>query len=907
MSEITRPIERDLIHLETDSGERCTHSPSSEGGWKIKRWLQWSVSLLIAAFCVYRIWVFRPIPLDDSPGALRPLLYRGYVRYVGLFSDPGRAFTAWSELCLAGLVTLALLALFNYAWRENLIRLPARLARPLSSPALFWVLLAFTLLFCRIPVLLRGELNPDESQFLVCANKLFYEPNFFHSVNTGTSGPFNIYPLMLPAVFGLSPDFASSRLIGLIAIFLSVFALYRALMLVGNERLARLAILPVAGTFALLRHGELVHNSSEHIPFLLVALAIYQGAKLIMDGSRHVTPSFFWIGFIASAAFFSKMQAVPIVVGIGVVPFAYLCSNGYGRRVWRCFSSGLVGLFVPILGIAVLCFLGRSFREFWKGYVWVNSIYASASNPDATLRAFLQYISNPVEVRIYLFTVFAIVVAYLMVKMRSSMSAAHTFMLELVGVSVAISATVVFPEVERTNLYAYTSILGMCAAPLYFLVLFRTRASREDPVRWFGLLAVVSVCAAMYSINKPHRPFLHYLLFLFIPFGAVIGYLFVRSSGTEECSPDPATSSKFAWLRLRERRLAFVGAALVLSLSCEAYLWDFQTPADFSAAPFLRPAEGYLIRYLTKPGSQIFVWGWDLQPFLGSGRVSSTPDIATAGVFQSYVGILPPRYAPTPATERLNDIFRRKMLRELQANPPALFIDAVGPASWFLREPEFWGFHLIPAIKQFVDQRYVHLIDLYGQRYFYRRDLAAKRDAEFNRVMPELACSPSAVLCSTRSITLPAELPATKIPAHAQIDIEFMPIQEQLGPATVFNSEKTPVSFQGLRLQHLEKDFYSLLIGVGDHWSTSKAFPAPQGKVAFVSIQLNGRTVTLKHNGQLIDEVHLSRPVANAGGPINVESWIGGVDPFSGKVQFVQILDLDKEPNRGARSTAAVQ
>jgi len=252
-------------------------------------------------------------------------------------------------------------------------------------------------------------------------------------------------------------------------------------------------------------------------------------------------------------------------------------------------------------------------------------------------------------------------------------------------------------------------------------------------------------------------------------------------------------------------------------------------------------------------------------------------------------------------------MFRRKLLEDLQSNPPALFIDAVGWTSWFVREPEFWGFHLIPSIKQFVDQRYVHLIDLYGQRYFYRRDLAAKREKDFNRAMPELACSPSAVLCSKRPITLPAELPATKIPGRAQIDIEFMPIHNELGPATVFNSEKTAFSFRGLRLQHAEKDRYFLLIGVGDHWLTSKEFSAPESKLAFVSMQLNGATISLKHNGELVDDLHLPAPFADAGGPINVESWIGGADPFSGKVQFVQIVDLDKGENRGGKLIAKVQ
>jgi len=65
--------------------------------------------------------------------------------------------------------------------------------------------------------------------------------------------------------------------------------------------------------------------------------------------------------------------------------------------------------------------------------------------------------------------------------------------------------------------------------------------------------------------------------------------------------------------------------------------------------------------------------------------------------------------------------------------------------------------------------------------------------------------------------------------------------------------------------------------------------------VALVSIELNGTTVTLTKNRALVDEVHLQRPFADGGGPVTIGSWIGGGDPFSGKVQFVQIVDLDKK------------
>jgi hypothetical protein len=531
---MSRPLEAD-IQLDIQPGDSFPDKQPARRPWGVSSLVRWSIYLLIAGFCLYRISVFRPIPLDDSTGALRPLLYRGLLGYLGLFANPGDAFLTWSQLCLAGLVTVALLAAINFAWSENLLRLPDRVAHLLSSRALFWSLLAFTLLLCRVPALLKGELNPDESQFLASAQKLFYDPNFFRSVDCGTSGPLNIFPLMLPAIVGLSPDLASSRLIAVIAVFLSIFFLYRALTIVGNERLARLAVLPVAGTFALFRQGELVHYSSEHIPFLLVSLSLYQGARVLTAAKRHVMPNFFWIGFLASAAYFTKMQAIPIILSIGAVSFAHVCSTGFGPKVWRSVWSGCVGVLVPILCVVVVCLQGGVLGDFWRTYVRANMNYANAVNPYANLLGFADYLSKLAEVHVYLFTVFAIVVAYLIAKRRRSTGEGHTYFVEMLVASVAISASVLLSSVEKSSVYAYLVILCICAAPVYFLVLWGQRSFQQDPVRWFGLLAFVSSAAALYSVYKPHRYFAHYLLFLYIPLSAVVGYLFIREHGSEEC------------------------------------------------------------------------------------------------------------------------------------------------------------------------------------------------------------------------------------------------------------------------------------------------------------------------------------------------------------------------------------
>ncbi|MFL6414501.1 MAG: hypothetical protein ACJ74Y_02385 [Bryobacteraceae bacterium] len=66
----------------------------------------------------------------------------------------------------------------------------------------------------------------------------------------------------------------------------------------------------------------------------------------------------------------------------------------------------------------------------------------------------------------------------------------------------------------------------------------------------------------------------------------------------------------------------------------------------------------------------------------------------------------------------------------------------------------------------------------------------------------------------------------------------------------------------------------------------------PAGQPAFLSIDFIERNVRISNNGSLIQEFSLPRPMVDARGPIALGSWIGGMAPFSGKIQFFEIVGL---------------
>ena len=788
---------------------------------------------LAAGYCGYRISVFRPLPLD-SPGTLRPVLYGWFSSYTGLFRNTDAAWFFWHSACYAALLTFPLLALLSYLWSRHRVRLPGRTAAILLSQSLFWLLYAGCLFLCRYPMLLRNELNPDEGQFLASACKLFYDPVFFHSVDCHTSGPGNIFPLMTPAIFGLSPDFTSGRIIGIITLFFSVYFLYRSLALITKEELARIAILPVAIAFPAFINTELVYNSSEHIPNLLISVAIFLSVRIFARPSEYRLPAFL-LGLVASTAFFTKIQSVPIVGAAVVVSLGYLLANKVPGAGWRGPLLAVAGAVAPALANTVLCLRAGVLQDYWQSYVLANFQYTTPVG-SAPVSQFLLWLAETPELRCFYLTVFIVIV-------------------------VAIVQQLVLRPGRRGGRQIGES----------------TPEKMRSVGRWLGLLALLSSAAALFSIYKAHRNFVHYVLFLFIPFGLTVGWVLVHEVG-------------------RITILPYVTAAM--SLLSSIYLWSFQDSGAFHIAAMIRAPEGDFIRSVTQPGSKIYVWGWTALPYLASARMPATRQTLVGTLFRSYnVMTFPPVVQPTPGSERVAAYYRRRELKDLEANKPALFIDAIGPASWFLSSREYYGFERIPEIADFVKNHYTHLIDLYQERYFLRRDLAAHRDLEFSQPLPPKQCAPATVVCLDTAVTLPRELPPVHIPAHARIEVEFMPIGQQIGVATVLNNEAHPNSFRGFRLQHVSEDRYILLVGLGDRWAVSREFVLPEGKTASIAIEVSEHILRIENNGSKLDELQLARSIADSPGPVDVGSWIGGMDPFSGKIQFFEIIDCGQRKN----------
>ena len=669
--------------------------------WQRKRQIaMWMVCILAVSVGIWRMAVFIPQPLD-SPSTLRPLLYGFFSRFIKHYGSPERAFSSWYTICSIALVVPAALAMLNYAATHQAHPMLSRVPAWLLSRTLLFTSIAVCLFICRYPTLLEPQLNPDEGQFIASAHKLFYDANFFRADDCGTSGPINIYPLMLPSIFGISPDYASSRLIVLGILFLCVWLLYRTFLLLARDELARIAILPAAGMFAVFKHANLVHYSSEHVPVLLTTLGLYVTVRLY-TGASYPVPLFL-LGLLSMTAFFAKLQSIPILAALSTLAIAYVYITRAAPRWWRPALFYIAGAAPLPIANAALCLTTGAWHDFWMSYIVTNQQYADSENRFVTdLPQLIKYLGDTDEVRIFLLTFLGIGAAYAVRRLWAQPRTLATAFLQSIGVSTAaISLAMLFFVSNYSAIATYLALIAIAAAPAYLLLHWRERPLGKDPLRWFGLLALIFTLAAMFSVYEAHRPFPHYLLLLFVPLCTVIAWMLLREFSDSSGAGQKRASSS-----------AFVILVVVLVVICQADIWGQQDDHVFkNVAATIRPPEGDFIRSMTSPDGQIEVWGWTVAPYLGSGRVPATRDTNTASIF---------------LWPEISAYYRHRFLHDMREDPPEMFIDAVGPTSWALSDPKVFGFQQFAEIDLFINTYYVHVADVFGQHYYLRRDLAAR-------------------------------------------------------------------------------------------------------------------------------------------------------------------------------------
>ncbi|MBI2516052.1 MAG: hypothetical protein HYV95_03985 [Opitutae bacterium] len=307
--------------------------------------------------------------------------------------------------------------------------------------------------------------NPDESQMLAGALTLQQRPVFWLDVDGTTHGPFNQWPLVLPALFGARIDYTSARVVATVLAVLMLACLQTALARRLREGTARLLVLPAWTLFIFNQDPETAQYTSELMPSLLLALAVALWPRATDPAA---SSAWCWAaGAAAGATPLAKLQAAPLAAWFLLFTLLMIW-RAPSATAGRARKTGLLalGALSPVLGFAGHAAAHGAFQDFRIRYLESNLFgYAAAGE---------QFFNNarPTPDMIFGFSKF------------------------LWPVVVAI-------------------LLGATLAALR-----RLRPAWPDLVLALGLVA-----AAVCAIYSPQKPFAHYFLLLVGPLTLLLGAL----------------------------------------------------------------------------------------------------------------------------------------------------------------------------------------------------------------------------------------------------------------------------------------------------------------------------------------------------------------------------------------------
>ncbi len=517
--------------------------------------------------------------------------------------------------------------------------------------------------------LLLPEMNVDESQFIAAGMKLFKDPLFWKSVDTGSSGPLNIFPLTLPLLLGIRLEYASARIIAILLVLISVLSLYYSLNFIYNKLIARSAIFLVVITFAVMPIYDILYYSSEYMPMAILAMALLA----ICFSYRYPRQEIRIIsGFLLGAIPFAKFQAVPIAFALALMSI-HIIYRQSRNKIELSKSVILFGLSLTVFSLITLTYLLKFslFDDFWKSYIQENLLnYSSGVFKISNEISTIKHSEKTSLFNIYLGYVF----------------------------NLFFSTRVLFC-LAGSMLFVLTPILA-------FFQYFKIQDRQRSQSFYLVYYSVLQLLLSLYSVLKPGNYFDHYLIFLVIPCGFFIG---VCLGELQKITINFSFKDSFGNFPVK-LLFNFLIYIFLVGIAQGLFFIRYDNPNLLKQKELLTqyhsPLEKVIAQYVS-PGETMVVWGWAPKLYVATGTIQGVRDSVTGGQIIS-----------TP----LKGYYIKRFIDDLNNSSPGIFVDAVSPNMFYFHDTQTQGHESSPELNRIINEKYKLVDSLDGVRIYKKCD-----------------------------------------------------------------------------------------------------------------------------------------------------------------------------------------
>ena len=435
------------------------------------------------------------------------------------------------------------------------------------------VLIVFVLSF-RIPLIIYGAQNADESLWIASAKTLAQDFRPWVTADTGTGGPLVPISLIPLRIFNLPIDHGTLKLMSGVVMALNVGLLYLGFIKLIGSGLARVVTLFLATGIAMMRNNDMIAFNSEHIVILLLCISFFLLSRLYRSGAGRYNNRIILLGFVLGLVPYAKLQAAPMALFMGLVA----CLVVYKTLPIKSLRLLIIFALTPTILVLLTVYLNGGLNEFWMSYIQNNLFYATAvENNNFTNRWNLlnEIIFRPEELHFFFYACFVIILGG--------------------GVVVLIAIRKISSENKV-----------MISLSLLFLMI------------------------SMYCITAPGRAFGHYMLLILIPLTIAVAFILHSICGSIEINWNDGRPSLFL--------LRFFASILFICITSLYFFkkeYTFRPKYLVKAREYY---DGYCLhgdivtilnRYY-EPKDKMAIWGWGTELFEGTKYLMGTRDCASS-------------------------------------------------------------------------------------------------------------------------------------------------------------------------------------------------------------------------------------------------------------------------------------
>lgn len=516
-----------------------------------------------------------------------------------------------------------------------------------KAPFLIWPILFFlVLVFIRYPFLsYNQELEVDESQMLAQALSLKNDLIYWKSVDGTTQGPLTIYFLIIPTLLGISFDYTMARMLGLLVLSATLALIYLTFQNFFSRKTAILIFAPI-GLFYLLSMGYFSALCNEYLVLFLLAICFWL-FSLIYKQTVPTRTALFLLSFVSGMIPFAKLQGVPTAIFITLFTTILILVRSK-TKIKDLLIFCLGGISFPSTILLLVYYFGV-YNYFWDFYIIGNMEHSGGGTLLERLALIPSFLNLSGQ---FIFLLF------------------NYFILFLVAFWILIKYKV-YPRLFSNFLFYFSFS--------HFIV-------------------------AVYAILKSGYFFQHYLQFLIIPLGLLIGVVTQISLEQINWNKNSMWRWSIMWLIICFSPHAYYKAATILGR------WSIHNPmiskSDLGKPVVISPVSKEISKHIEK-GDAITIWGWKPSYHIETKAPQGTADV----MIYRLITIAP----------KQKD-YIQKYLKDLKRTRPVVFVDEVNSRSIWFDSPETVGHEHISEIKDFVAQNYSLISTIENERIYVRND-----------------------------------------------------------------------------------------------------------------------------------------------------------------------------------------